>query len=182
MASGNWRGSRIDPAKALAGATGYVAMTQPRTLIQGTSLPGSQEFRGQLVYLEAGDLVSNLVLHPSVAAASLTLAKVGVYSKDGAQLAVSASVHAAFNGATGLIITPLVTPYLVPSSDAYYFAFLFVGTTPPTLMRHSITSGLATALPGQRTVTFFQPGQTDMPSTANVTGAPTSFAYWVGAT
>jgi hypothetical protein len=76
------------------------------------------------------------VLVPTSGAASgLTAAYVGLYSFDGTtltRLAVSADVHATFNGGASPTIT--VPSMSLTAGSRYALATLFVGTTPPSLL------------------------------------------------
>lgn len=167
----------------LSAALGYVSMTNPRDLFFGASDPGTQLLRGSALFLPAKSVVTNIVLHASVAASGLTLAKVGIYSKAGTKIAESASAHASFNGVTGLIITPLLVPYVSPDDEIVFPSFLFVGTTAPQLLRHATAIGYNDPLPGNIPETFGVTGQTDLPSPANLNaGGYTRIAFWFGVT
>lgn len=131
------------------------------------------------VHLHAGDVVTNLHVAVTAAGVAVSLSKVGLYSKAGARLALSADLGVAWQS-TGLKTHPLIAAYKVDASDDYYVAAVAAaGTTLPTLL-----AGSAAPLAGAAVGAGLRPfaamtGQADLPATATFAGAA-PISYWMG--
>lgn len=135
------------------------ASANSTALVSGTIIFG-------LVGLFAGDVVTNVVIGVDGAGSGLTLSKCALYSKTGTRLAVSADQGTAWQS-TGIMVTPMGTPFPVVTTDVYYAAVLAIGT-PPSLSRsaNSVSSGTQIGT-GLRSVAALG-AQSDMPASATV--------------
>lgn len=159
---------------------GFKAEAFPLILSQSTVSTGaSGEMRGVAVALRAGTRITNLITRVTSAASGLTLSKFAIYSSSYSLLASTASVHAAFNGATGFVAGALSSVYAVPATGLYYFAMLHVGTTPPTVLRAASNVTTSTAYNSFPVPHFLQAALADLPSTA--TPAANANVLWIGA-
>lgn len=127
--------------------------------------------------LRAGDLVTSMVVCVAVVGAGLTLSKVGLYSKTGAQLAVSADQGTSWEN-LGYRVAPMVTPYRVSVSDVYFAAILGVGGTQPQMPRGVSNTPTVAAQGSFPASAYDQSGLTDLPSPAVY--AAGSAVFWVG--
>jgi hypothetical protein len=113
---------------------------------------------------------------------TLTLFKVGLYSKTGTLLASSADISGTI-GAAAVKSVAFSTPYTVLTNDAYYLGVIAVfsaGTV--ALMRGTVSSLLSVALDGGLTPIVKQTGQTDIPSPATfVAGNNAQACFWMAA-
>lgn len=127
-----------------------------------------------------GDVLTNA--HPCIGTggSGLTLCKAGYYDKSGNRLAVSADLSTDW-ASTGIRTNAMSSPYNVTADGAVYLALLAVGTTPPSLLRGSNLSTIASVIGSNiRHVATGGTGQTDLGSTISVVGtAP--IAFWCGA-
>ena len=115
---------------------GLIAETYDLAVTQLTTTATSQRMRVAAVGLNQGALISNVTVLMTILGSSLTLVKVGIYDKTGANLLASSADQKALFAApatTGFVPVPLSTAYTVPTTDAYILAFLAVGTTTPAL-------------------------------------------------
>ncbi len=170
-----------DRAQVLRIGQGYFAETYQRPSNQSGSLAATQLLYGMAVGLLAGDVVTNMTVPVQTAGASVTLAKVALYSKTGTLLASSADASASFNS-TGLKTVAMSSAYTVPTDDLYYAAFLAVSTvTMPTILRGmgSVTAACAGGIGSGSPVQVVQTGQADLPSPATfVVGSGNT--VWIG--
>jgi hypothetical protein len=129
------------------------------------------------VGLRAGDTVTNISVVVGGAGSAVTLSKVGLYSKAGARLGISADQGTAWQS-TGLKTIALTSPYTVPADDGYYIAVVSKATTTvPSLLR--VQSGLLmTAVGTGMAPVATQAAQTDLPATATL-GVASTFGFWV---
>lgn len=161
-------------------ALGFQAQAFPLIHAQGVVAAGaSGEMRGTAVALRVGTRITDLITRVTSAASGLTLAKYAIYSSSYSLLASSASVHASFNGATGYVAGALSSVYVVPATGLYYFAMLFVGTTPPTVFRAVTNSSTSTAYGAFPVPHFLQTSLADLPATA--TPAANANVLWIAA-
>src|SRR4051812_41502936 len=118
---------------------GYYAETCPRSILANATVGVTQRVYYVAVGLLAGDIVSRLSIHITTAAATVSLCKVGLYSKAQALLASSTDQSASWVSAgikdVTLSLQSNGTPLIIPTDDVYYAAILSVGTTPPTCSR-----------------------------------------------
>ena len=168
-------------SQLLVAGRGLVAENFPAGDAVGASIGITQTLYAGLIGLRGGDTATSVVLCSSTAAASLTLAKVGLYSPAGVQLAASATNHTNFNGATGFISTNLSTPYRMPASGVVYAVILQVGTTPTTFTRGFAVNSAAWGAIGSSPAVFaHQTGQADLPAPATFTTSSSSLPIWFG--
>lgn len=178
-----WNGTAWVPASLradlLASAQGLVAQNFDRNTAANSSLNASGTVYYMLVGLYAGQTITNVVIGVDAGGTVMTLGKVGVYTTAGLQVAVSADQTTAWQVA-GMYQTALISPYVVPTTGAYYFAVLSVGATAPSLSRgaNSTSSGRVIGT-GVRTCAS-QAGQADLPASATFSDGP-GFVPWVGA-
>lgn len=100
------------------------------------------------VYLKKGTVIKYLSVPVTVAGATMTFAKLGIYDSGLNLVAQTADMSAAFQ-ATGWIEGALTQPYVVPSSGIYYLASGFTGTTLPTVLNVQQNGAVVgSALPG----------------------------------
>lgn len=163
-------------------ARGFIAEIQPATFVAGAGGLGTGVASYAAIGLLAGDLISTLTISLQVAGTALTLAKMGIYSKTGAQLAVSGDQSAAWMASTGVKTVTLPSPYAVPTTDVYYLAALIVGTTGPSLVRGCGGNAFGQfALSGFLAHYYGQSGLADLPSQATFgTGFSTAHCFWCG--
>lgn len=164
-----------DPFRRDAQRSGYIAYSMHLADAGSSAALATQILYLRPVFLKAGDLISNIGLVISVAAASLTLAKGALYALDGTLLQGGTEVSASINGATGRRALPLSASYTVTRDGYYYAACLFVGTTPPTVAR-----GANNAAAGLGPIWDYaaMTAQTDLPATATLAGTSAA-AIWV---
>lgn len=167
-------------AETLTTQRGFISENWPLNVAASATLCTSQVLYANLVGVRAGDSISKVVVNATVAAASLTLAKVGLYSTSGTQLAASATNHTNFNGATGFIETSLSSAYTVPADAVIYACVLMVGTTPSTLNRGNGNANTWGAYGSNSSPYKSQTGQADLPSPATLTESGSSLPLWVG--
>jgi hypothetical protein len=167
-------------------AQGLLGETASRVSARGLAT----NYTNQRVYyilaeLTAGDSIASLSVVVSTGGTGTTLVKLGIYDTAGNLLRATGDNHASFNGATGLITTNLTSAYVVPTSGAYYLAFLSVGGTPPVLLSPSSTvadAGWTKLLGSGVAPCAFQSSQTDLPNPASFTSNSTgALPIWIGA-
>lgn len=90
---------------------------------------------------QQGAAINNLIVACGTAAATLTSGQCFgvVIDNNGTELARTADLSGSF-GATGIITCALTSSFTPTIGNAYAVLFLFVGTTPPALIRNSSTS------------------------------------------
>lgn len=157
---------------------GYYAETGQRVAASASSVTVTQRLYGVSIGLLAGDLVSNLIAACNTANNTPTLTKLGLYSQAGVLLASSADASSAF-GSTGLKVTAMTTPYLVPADDMYYAAFLNVATTGAALNRLNGGSSAFQASTGGAAPQVNQDTQSDLPASATFTATANAFGLWI---
>ncbi|MCZ2109487.1 MAG: hypothetical protein LC118_07960 [Dehalococcoidia bacterium] len=170
-----------DWMRAYSMALGYTTQTMPYFATTNTSLLATQLVYAAPALVYEGDSLANVYAAATVAAGSLTVATGAVFGLSGAQLAVSANQSGSVNGATGRLAFPMATPWVAPRDMWVYLAVLFVGTTPPTVLRASGNNHATTPPTGGQSFAFCtQSGQTDMPTTF-VPASASSVAIWLAA-
>lgn len=164
-----------NPALIYRTAQNILAETFPRTGTHGTNTLGTGNIRFGGLFLAAGDAVTSLGVFVSTAGSGLTLARIGLYTKDGVLLGASASNTAGFQ-ATGWKIEALAAPVTIPQDGLYYAGVLNVGTTGATITVATST-GAGGASPfdqptssGIYRLAGTQSGQADLPATATIAG------------
>lgn len=180
--------SRANPigAAVLANSQGWVS--QAYDLSQATTAVAvtSQTIHATAVPLLANQTVNNVLLANSTAAAGTlpTTVTVGIADLTGVVRAQStATLNTLAQQAVGINSFVLSTPYVVPSTGAYYVFFWqngTFGTTQPTVQR-SLASGLLTA--GHTLYGNLGTSQSSIPAnggTALTFSASAGVYYWMG--
>lgn len=167
-------------------AQGIVAENVSRSVpvSVGALVTGTTYFMG--LPLRAGTLVSNITIVVTTAGAAVTVSKVGLFSKAGVLLAVSADQGTNWHSLGNKTIA-MVTPYTVPVSDMYYVALLAVFTSTAPQVLRSTNSAIATqfGVPiGSGSLLFgVQLSQSNMPSPATIVqGSSTAINCWAAIT
>lgn len=161
-------------------AQGLITETWPRAAVASAAtimVDGRAYFIA--VGLRAGDVVSNLAIAIHVAGATMTLSKVGLYSKAGTRLAVSADQGTAWQSA-GMKNVALASPYTVTADDGYFVAVIGKGTTLPRLASGNTNVNQAAAVGSGMLSSGNLDAQTDLPASATISGSADAVAYWVG--
>lgn len=170
----------------LMGGLGLKSWNMPTHAIANTStLTAGTTYVG-LIPLRAGDVVTNIVLAPTIAAGGTapTSFWVGLYAKSGLSLRISADVKASAAPSVALNALPLSAAYTVLTTDVYYVAVLQVGSwgsTQPSFARNN-GNGAGAALSGGSIMWgntgTGQTGLTAVDATATVSaGSP---GFWFG--
>lgn len=174
------------PQAALTGR-GLLAETFPVALCDSNIAPTSQTVYYGLLGLVAGQSVVGVSVCVGVVAVGAvpTAIYVALFSTAGTRLAVSNDLKASaiWTTATGPVPAPFSGAYVVPTSGAYYVAFLINGVFGGTnlqLRRFGAGSDTIKALSGGSALYGTQTGQATMPTpTATITvNTP---ALWMGA-
>lgn len=142
---------------------------------------------GQRIDIQAGTVISNVVLLCGTAAAGLTAGQcvAVVINGSGVELARSGDISGLF-GATGVVTIPLLSSFTPASGAKICVLLLFNGATPPGLVRSSATSvtgpnlGLSSTSPRR----YFTAGTTQTavatPITMSGTSSTGALTYWIG--
>lgn len=166
-----------------ARAQGLIAETLPRAqagLYVGGTVSGTLFAVG--VPLLAGDVVSNLSIIVTAAGAAATLSKLGLYSKAGVLLASSVDQGTSWQSA-GPKTVAMSTPYTVPTTDLYYVALLYVGTSTLAAFARGWGSGTTALIAaiGSGSLPFAsQAGLSDLPAPATLVNTAAPLAFWMG--
>lgn len=156
-------------------ATGMKAITMDPALCQSALAPTSGNAYGIRCSVAAGATLTNFCTFVTTAGTGITLAKGGVYSLSGTQLAVTANDSANY-ATSGFKSTPFITPYTVPSATDVYLVFLMIGTTTSTMPRSGGVSTAASLNFGQTQNRGILLGSvTDLNPTINVGTLNTNF-------
>lgn len=164
---------------------GYKAWTMTPGMATAATAPSTGLVEGTMAVFRAGDVITNLHCVTGTAASGITLAKMAIFSVDGAtQYGVTADIQASLTANT-LGAGALTSTWTVPATDAYMIAFLHVkaGGTSPTLYRAGgwpqtrkpTSSTYSTAMKSTAT------GLSDMPATVTWTTAA-DYLFFFGAT
>jgi hypothetical protein len=133
------------------------------------------------VWLNAGTVITGLVVNYVATTASITAAYLGIYDATYARQAVTADAHPSFGGTAGWVKVPLLTPFTVPSSGLYYFALIFVGTTTPSITYIIGAGAQASQANPSGVYPYFAGSTTDSTLLATASPATTTEAPWIGA-
>ncbi len=121
------------------------------------------------IALIAGQSFSSAAIIVQTGGNTVTTSKIGLYSKTGSRLAITADQGTAWESA-GAKGAAFLSPYVVPVSDMYYVAAIAIsGVTMPTVIRGTgTTPGLAAnvAINSGLLPMGAQTGQTDLPVSA----------------
>jgi hypothetical protein len=164
-------------AEILRRAQGFRGETFSRVSAVGGTAFASGDQRAVLIAMRKGEKVSSLLRQVTVAGSGVTLAKAGIWDSAGTLLASTADFSAAV-AATGVISAPLTSSWTAPADGAYYVGDVYVGGTPPTLLRGSsgITGYTGQALPGAKPVSVGNSGKTDL-GTLSITSSGNAFWF-----
>lgn len=164
---------------------GYFAETSDLPCAAATALAATQTVYGMAVGLLGGDVVTNMTVGLQTIGVSVTLMKVGIYTKTGTLLASSADQSSVMNGTTGFKTITLTNqangqPLTIPSDDLYYAALLAVGAgTQPTLLQPKGALNTFQAINSASSQTVVQTGQTDLPASATFTATSAGRTFWI---
>jgi hypothetical protein len=124
----------VDPWTAYDQALGLQASTFPLLMANNAVAPSQERALACGVWLNAGTVLTGLLVNYVSTNASLTHAFLGVYNASYELEAMTGDVHGSFGSTSGWIEALLSpAPYSVPTTGLYYFALLFVGSTTPAI-------------------------------------------------
>jgi hypothetical protein len=161
---------------------GVYAETYPVMNSNGQTITTTGTVYGVGIGLLAGDVVTNLTSRVSLAGATVSLAKMGLYSKAGTLLCSSASNGTAFE-TTGVKTLPMTTPYTVPTDDYYFAAFIAVSAvTMPTNWRSAtfFTANSYAGVGSGQNIAVLQLSQADLPASATFVTSTSAISMWIG--
>jgi hypothetical protein len=139
-----------------------------------TALLATQSVYYTAVVLEAGQVVTGHHIHVRTAAASLTLASCALFNSALTQVAITADFSATINTvANSSFYIPYTGTYTVTATGVFVMAQLYVGTTPPTILKCTTNAGIAdVGFKSGGTRQFgIQTGQATMPTTGAISAA-----------
>jgi hypothetical protein len=141
-------------------------------------IDGTAYFIG--VGLRAGDVVSSVSIAVVTGGVGLSISKVGLYSKAGVRLAMSADLTTLWQG-TATLTGSFSAPFTILTDDLYYVAlFAKTATSMPSTLRGG-SGQFATAIGSGASPYGIQTGLTDLPAPAVINFASAgSLCYWVG--
>lgn len=160
-------------------AQGYYAETYPRAASLVANGVTSGTLYAMAVGLIAGDVVANMTIGVSTLG-TMTLAKLGLYSKTGNTLLCSSADASVAFGSTGPKTLAMTTPYTVVADDIYYVGFLAVhtslqcyrgSTSTVTTFSGGVGNGFA--------MQMAQGSQVDLPATATLAVSTSGISWWV---
>ena len=142
---------------ALGGISVNVGETFPRQLTTGNTAGTTGRLKTGLIYLTAGQVVSNIrFVTATTAGSSLTGTWGGIFTISGTTLtlvAATAQQSLSTMAATTVFTWPIATiasgsssTYTVPTSGIYYVGFCITGT-PPTTVSTTLANGLYATTP-----------------------------------
>lgn len=170
------------PPNANLGISGTIAETIPRELLNevNTSALTSGTLRFQAIYLQAGQVVTNISIYSATtAAATPTNGFFALYDSNRNLLANCANFTTEAWAANTVKTKALTTPYKVPTSGLYYVGIMIAATTVPTLIGHTARTantvgGAGAIIQGNTASTGLT---TTLPATAGAITAATSSFY-----
>jgi len=160
-------------------AEGLITETYPRELINGSTIMIDGTAYFMKVTLLAGEVVANLAVVVATLGATVTLSKVGLYSKAGSRLAVSADQGTAWQ-TTGIKNPAMISPYTVPTDDGYYVAVISKASTLPFVASATKLAAASGAIGSGMGAYGVQTGQTDLPTNATIIFSGSPIAVWEG--
>lgn len=134
----------IVPAMRTLGFTGIIAESIPRELCPevNTAGPASGTLFMQAIYLQAGQLVSNIhIFSATTAAGTPTNYNAGLYDVNRNLLAQGTNKTTEAWAANTQKTFALTTPYRVPTSGLYYVGYYMTATTVATLKGGTAKTG-----------------------------------------
>ena len=126
------------------GITGTLAESMPRELCPevNTTAAASGTLNMQLIYLQAGTLVSNITLASATTAAGTpTNYFFALYDASRNLLAQSANQTTTAWAANTVKTLAMTTPYRVPTSGPYYIGYMMTATTVATIKGGTARTG-----------------------------------------
>lgn len=135
------------------------------------------------IWLAAGDTIVGLGTNATVAGATLSYARAGLYSPAGVQLGISVDQSVNWTS-TGFKSNTLTSSVVIPTSGYYYIALLNTGTTGAQM---GSTPGVQSVYNGNTSGATLRhatvaAGQTALPASFTPSGnASTNASTWVGA-
>ena len=132
------------PAKANLGITGTLAETIPREICPevNTTAPASGTLGMMLIYLTAGQLISNITMSSATTAAGTpTNYFFALYDANRNLLAQSANQTTTAWPANTVKTLAMTTPYRIPTSGPYYIGYMMTATTVATLKGGTARTG-----------------------------------------
>lgn len=160
-------------------AQGLISENWPRqTGRVGTIMVGGTAYF-MLVPLRAGQIVTSVSIIITTQGATMTLSKVGLYTKAGVRLGSSADQGAAWE-TVGTKTADLTSPVTVPTTDGYYAAVVAAGGTLPTLLVGSNLVVVAGQVGAGAAAFGIETGQTDLDATATIVPGTAPLAFWIG--
>ncbi len=170
--------------QALIDGFNVLNYTSPFNQIIGSLAPASGAVIYVAIGLKAGDSITNIYTATATIGVGTTLARVGLYKKDGTLLA-SAANNAANMTTLGLSTWGITGgPYVVPTTDLYYIGFLQVGATAAFVASTNSAGALFRALAsfgGGSIQIGAETGQADLPSPGTIAlpaSSATTIAFW----
>jgi hypothetical protein len=128
------KGAKVRYPNDTLAALGLIAETFPRTSVTATSAHTSGELRFGAIGLEAGDVLSNVIVFNNAGGVAVTLARAAIYNVSTlALLASSADQSGLAWGAASWKTLPLSASLTIPATGLYYVGVLFVAGTGPTM-------------------------------------------------
>jgi len=143
----------------------------PRLIASGSSSPVSGTLRLTYFTARKTETINNVRTQTgSTAAATTTLARIGLYSvtideTGGTLLASTANDVNLWNAANTGYTKAFTAPIGVNAGQRYALGMLFVGTTPPTIIGSGSNQGLTAEAAQAPRLTSAMTGQADLPGT-----------------
>lgn len=180
----NSSGNVANRQRAQMEAQGYFAENYPRASVNTATAAVTGSVYYSSIGLCVGDRVSSIVMAINATGSGFSGVgmRVGIYSRSLVLLASSGDVSGVM--AQGFKAAPLTLqsdgqPFTVPSTDAYYLAFIVVSSSPPTFTRTvSGINGFTPLSSSFASMFGVQAGQTDLPTTPAIPTA--TLGFWMG--
>lgn len=175
----------VVPTNAVWGPTGTLAETIPRNVCTETNniVSTTGQVALQLIFLRAGTVVTNIsICTATTLATTPTHAAIGLCSLTGTVLATSADQTSTAMAANTLFKFAMTTPYVVPTTGAYYIAWGMTSGGQPTLkgqtaLTNGILYGTTPPVFGVSTVAYVS-GPLTGPYTPMAAGVQTVGGFW----
>jgi hypothetical protein len=160
-------------------ARGLIAEAYHPAVQQAFTAPATSSAHATLVGLREGDRITGVVCFHTTASSGLTLAKAAIWNTAGTLLASSADASTAYNGNTNKYeVISFSSVYTVPADGGYQIGNVYVGTTPPALLRAVSQTGISAVIGSGALPSVTAGSQTDA---ANVTWVAQPTIYWFAA-
>lgn len=163
-------GGAAATADLLTAALGFKAQTFPAPTLTNGGLLASQGILGSAIYLQAGQVISNVVVGVAQAGAGTapTTIRLGVANSSGVMQAVTANVAGSANWTAGVanVSFPLTASWTVPASGLYYVLVYVSGGFTTTALQLERGSNANLGLPvgsGLAAYGQFGAAQADLP-------------------